>query len=100
MSSHSNSTLFRTAVDYSGTTETTRYIGGMMEIMTRGTSATEYRHLIPAGNGAAIDIRRSNSTNSTYYATSDHLGSADLVLDSSAAVLARETHLWAVTSAI
>jgi len=26
-------------------------------------------------------VRRSDGTSSTYYATSDHLGSADLVLD-------------------
>ncbi len=36
-------------------------------------------------------MRRSDGTSSTYYATSDHLGSADLVLDAAGNVLARES---------
>ena len=76
--------------NYAGTTETTHYIGGMLEVMTRGT-VTEYRHQIPAGSSNVVYTRRSDGTNSTYYATSDHLGSSDLVLDSSGAVLARES---------
>lgn len=76
---------------YSGVTETTHYVGGMLEIMTRGTNATEYRHQIPAGSSIAIYTRRTDGTTSTYYATSDHLGSSDLVMDGSANVLVRES---------
>ena len=77
--------------NYSGTLETPRYIGGMMEIVNRGSAPTEYRHLIPTGSGTAILTRRSDSTTSTYYASSDHLGSADLVMDSTGAVQTRES---------
>ncbi|MBS0398533.1 MAG: RHS repeat-associated core domain-containing protein, partial [Proteobacteria bacterium] len=57
----------------------------------RPSGVTEYRHLIPAGTGSAIYTRRSDATNSTYYASSDHLGSGDLIMDSAANVLARES---------
>jgi RHS repeat-associated protein len=76
---------------YSGITETTHYIGGILEIMTRGSNPTEYRHQIPAGSGAAVYTRRTDGSASTYYATSDHLGSSDLVMDSSANVLTRQS---------
>ena len=76
---------------YSGITETTHYIGGMLEIMTRGSNPTEYRHQIPAGSAVTVYTRRTDGSTSTYYATSDHLGSSDLVMDSSANVLTRES---------
>lgn len=76
---------------YSGTAETTHYIGGLLEIMTRGSSPTEYRHQIPAGSSGVVYTRRTDGSTSTYYATSDHLGSSDLVMDSSANVLTRES---------
>jgi len=59
--------------------------------VVRPSGVTEYRHLIPAGTGSAIYTRRSDATNSTYYASSDHLGSGDLIMDSAANVLARES---------
>jgi RHS repeat-associated protein len=77
--------------NYAGTHEVTYYIGVIMEKTTRGTGPTEYRHLIPAGSGSAILTRRSNSTTNTYYTTSDHLGSGDLVLSSTGTVLAHES---------
>ncbi len=51
-----------------------------------GADVTEFRHLIPAGSSTALYTRRDNGTNGTYYLTSDHLGSGDLVLDSAARV--------------
>jgi RHS repeat-associated protein len=64
----------------------------LLEILQRGSAPTEYRHQIPAGSSLAIFTRRSDNTSATYYATSDHLGSADLVLDASATVLTRESY--------
>lgn len=96
----SNSTQFfynsshqrwKQVANYSGVVETTHYIGGLLEIMTRGSAPTEYRHQIPAGSSTAVYTRRTDGTTGTYYATSDHLGSSDLVLDSAANVLARES---------
>jgi RHS repeat-associated protein len=85
-----NHQRWKQVANYSGTPETVHYVGGLLEVMTRGT-VTEYRHQIPAGTSSAIYTRRTDGTSSTYYATSDHLGSADLVLDSSGNVLARES---------
>lgn len=82
---------WKQVANYSGTTETTHYIGGMLEIMTRGSGSTEYRHQIPAGSGTAIYTRRTDGSTGTYYATSDHLGSSDLVMDSAANVLTRQS---------
>ena len=85
----SNHQRWKHIANYGGsTTETTLYIAGLLEKMTKG-SITEYRHLIRAGSGTIIHTRRSNSTNSTYYLTSDHLGSSDVITDSGASVLAR-----------
>jgi RHS repeat-associated protein len=87
---NSNHQRWKQIASYAGTTETTLYVGGLLEVLTRG-SVTEYRHQIPAGSSTVVYTRRSDGTNATYYATSDHLGSSDLVLDSSASVLARES---------
>jgi RHS repeat-associated protein len=76
------------ATDASGTT-TTRYIGGILEKLDRPGGVTEFRHMIPAGSGTVIYMRKPDGTNATTYLTTDHLGSGDLVLDSSANVLAR-----------
>jgi RHS repeat-associated protein len=82
---------WKQVANYAGTTETIHYIGGLLQIVTRGTNPTEYRHQIPAGSSTAVYTRRSDGTTGTYYATSDHLGSADLVMDSAANVLVRES---------
>jgi RHS repeat-associated protein len=82
---------WKQVANYAGTTETVHYIGGLLQVVTRGTNPTEYRHQIPAGSGTAVYTRRSDGTAGTYYATSDHLGSADLVMDSNANVLVRES---------
>ncbi len=82
---------WKQVANYAGTTETVHYIGGLLQIVTRGTNPTEYRHQIPAGSSTAVYTRRSDGTTGTFYATSDHLGSADLVMDSAANVLVRES---------
>ncbi len=78
------------AVDGTGTT-TTWYVGGILEKLSRPGGVIEYRHMIPAGSGMAIYLRKPDGTNSTTYVTTDHLGSGDLILDSTANVLARES---------
>jgi RHS repeat-associated protein len=82
---------WKQVAQYAAVTETTRYIGGLMEKVDRTGQPTEFRHFIPGGSNGAIYTRRSDGTASTYYVTSDHLGSGDLILDSAAAVLARES---------
>jgi RHS repeat-associated protein len=82
---------WKQVANYTWTTETTHYIGGLLQVVTRGANPTEYRHQIPAGSSTAVYTRRSDGTIGTYYATSDHLGSADLVMDNAANVLVRES---------
>jgi RHS repeat-associated protein len=82
---------WKQVANYAGITETTHYIGGLLQVVARGTSPTEYRHEIPAGSATVVYTRRSDGTSATYYATSDHLGSADLVMDGAANVLVRES---------
>jgi RHS repeat-associated protein len=78
----------QTAVDGTGTT-TTWYIGGLMEKLSRPGGVIEYRHMIPAGSGTAIYMRKPDGSNATTYLTTDHLGSGDLILDSAGTVLAK-----------
>jgi RHS repeat-associated protein len=72
------------AVTPSTGTETTIYVAGLMEKVTRG-SQIEYRHYIAGGKGAvAIHTRVVvGGASSTYYLHRDHLGSPDLITDSS-----------------
>jgi RHS repeat-associated protein len=67
-------------------TETTLYIGGLMERVTVGT-ATDYRHYIYAGGRvAAIFSRHSSGTNTLRYVLQDHQGSVASLLTGSNAV--------------
>jgi RHS repeat-associated protein len=78
---------WKQVANYAGTSETTIYVGGILEKVTLG-GTTEYRHYIPAGQSAqAIHTRRSTGTNATYYVTADHLGSGTAVMDANGASL-------------
>ncbi len=81
---------YKQVASYSGTTETTLYVGGLLEKMTR-SGVTEYRHAILAGVHTAIYTRRSDGTNSTYHVTRDHLGSASAVTDATGTLLVNES---------
>jgi RHS repeat-associated protein len=71
---------------YTGGTETTIYVGGLLEKRTVG-SVTEYQHVIPAPDGTRIHrVLRSNSTTDTFYLATDHLGSTDAILNGSGGV--------------
>jgi RHS repeat-associated protein len=77
--------------NYAGTTETTIYVGGLLEKLTRG-ALTEFRHLIQAGQEhTVIYTRRSNGTTDTFHVTRDHLGSAAAITDAAGNVLIQES---------
>ncbi|MGE0030976.1 MAG: RHS repeat-associated core domain-containing protein [Steroidobacteraceae bacterium] len=68
---------------YSNGTESTHYVGGLLEKVTSTyTGLTYWRHYVPTPSGlTAIVSRNSNNTTWTTYALSDHLGSSDALLD-------------------
>jgi RHS repeat-associated protein len=71
-------------------TETTLYIGGLFEKVTKPSGVIEYKHYIMAGKEAvAIRTLRSNSANDTRYLHKDHLGSVDSITNESGAVVQR-----------
>lgn len=70
----------------SGGAATTIYVGGILEKVT-SSAGTDYRHMIRVGGSTAIVSRQSSGTNSTYYVTSDHLGSSSAITNSSGGVL-------------
>lgn len=68
-----------------GRTETTYYLGGLMEkvvIAQGGSTTTEYRHYIRANEPVAIHSRVVAGANTTRYLLDDHLGSIDTIVDS------------------
>jgi RHS repeat-associated protein len=82
---------YKQVASYAGSTETTIYVGGILEKLTRG-SLTEFRHLIQSGQEhTVIHTRRSNGTTATYHVTRDHLGSAAAITDANGNVLIQES---------
>lgn len=79
--------------NYSNGTETTWYIGGMMEIVASTINGiTSYRHHIQAnGRIVAIVNRGSNGANNTVYPLTDHLGGVESITDSAGAIIVKES---------
>jgi RHS repeat-associated protein len=72
-----------------GVSETTTYIGGLLEKMTN-SSGTAYRHYVTAGNNSIVYARWSTGSNFTYYMTQDHLGSSAVVTDQTGSLVVGE----------
>jgi RHS repeat-associated protein len=74
---------------YSNGTETTRYIGGLLEIV-QGPSVTSWRHqILASGRTVAIYSRGSNGSNNTIYPLRDHLGSTEAITNASGAIIVK-----------
>jgi len=72
-------------------TETTYYLGGLMEKVTTPSGATEFRHYIPGPEDIIGIHTRSGSTPVTRYLLTDHLGSIDTIADSTGAKIVGES---------
>jgi len=71
--------------NYDSGTETTYYIGGLMEEVE--TNITDYRHYVYAGSEpVAILSRKSTGVNTWSYLLSDHIGSVAAITSSTGAV--------------
>jgi RHS repeat-associated protein len=67
----------------SGTTETTLYVGGLLEKLTKD-GVTTWRHYVPTPSGAtALYLRKSAGSPAAalHYVLTDHLGSTDKIVD-------------------
>ncbi len=71
-------------------TETTIYVGGLYEKVTKPSGVIEYKHSIMAGGEAiAIKTLRSNSADDVRYLHKDHLGSVATITNESGVVVTR-----------
>ena len=84
---------WRQIATYQNGTETTHYVGSLLEKeSTTSTGLTYWRHYVPTPGGSTVVIsRNSNGTNSTTYVLPDHLGSSDTLLNESGAAVAKES---------
>ncbi|MFZ1906784.1 MAG: RHS repeat-associated core domain-containing protein [Steroidobacteraceae bacterium] len=70
-----------------GTSETTNYVGGLLEVVSSG-STTTYRHYIYAGNEPVVVYARSSAGTTFRYTLSDHQGSvSDFTYSSGSSVV-------------
>jgi RHS repeat-associated protein len=72
-----------------GTTETTLYVGGLLEKVTKG-SVTTWRHYVPTPSGAtALQLSKSAGSPAAamYYVLTDHLGSTDKIVDAASSAV-------------
>ena len=80
---------WKQVASYGGTSETTIYIGGLIEKVTLG-AVTSWKHYIAGGSGTvALYTRKSSGAHEMHYLTRDHLGSVDSVTNGSGAVEVR-----------
>ncbi len=84
---------WRQVATYQNGTETTHYVGSLLEKeSTTSTGLTYWRHYVPTPGGSTVVIsRNSNGTSSTTYVVPDHLGSSDTLLNEAGATVARES---------
>jgi RHS repeat-associated protein len=80
---------WKQVASYSGTSEQTIYIGGLIEKVALGAD-THWKHYIAGGTGVVAEyIRHSTGTNETVYLLKDHLGSTEMITNSSGAQMSR-----------
>ena len=84
---------WRQVASYQNGTETTHYVGGLLEKeSTTSTGLTYWRHYVPTPGGSTVVIsRNSNGTGATTYVIPDHLGSSDTLLNESGGTVAKES---------
>jgi RHS repeat-associated protein len=84
---------WRQTATYQNGTETTHYVGSLLEKESAtSTGLTYWRHYVPTPGGSTVVIsRNSNGTSSTTFAVPDHLGSSDTLLSESGATIAKES---------
>jgi RHS repeat-associated protein len=82
---------WRQVASYPNGTETTHYVGGLLEKeSTTSTGVTYWRHYVPTPGGSSVVVsRNSDGKTHTTYVLPDHLASSDTLLDGSGALYAK-----------
>jgi RHS repeat-associated protein len=85
---------WRQVATYANGTETTHYIGGLLEKeATTSTGLKYWRHYVPTPGAATIVVsRNSDGSTSTRYLLADHAGSTDTVLDEAGGTVVSESY--------
>jgi RHS repeat-associated protein len=81
-----NRNRWKQVATYPSGSETTIYVGGILEKVTVPTG-TGYRHYVGAGSAKVVYTRWSSGLESTRYVTTDHLNSSTVVMDNAGASL-------------
>lgn len=84
---------WRQVATYQNGTETTHYVGGLLEKeAATSTGVTYWRHYVVTPGGATVVVsRNSNGSSSTTYALPDHLGSSDVLLDDTGTMVGKQS---------
>jgi RHS repeat-associated protein len=82
---------WRQVAAYQNGTETTYYVGSLLEKESASsTGLTYWRHYVPTPGGATVVVsRNSDRSTSTVYLLPDHLGSSDTLLNEAGATQAK-----------
>jgi RHS repeat-associated protein len=83
---------FKQVLTASGTTETTRYVGGLYEQVTQGSTTTRRHYLYALGQVIAVYTTSNNNPGTVQYLHRDHLGSIDAMTDANGQVIARYSY--------
>ncbi|HWJ05782.1 MAG TPA: RHS repeat-associated core domain-containing protein, partial [Steroidobacteraceae bacterium] len=85
---------WRQVATYQNGTETTHYVGGLLEkVETTSTGVTYWRHYVPTPGGSTVVVsRNSDGSAPTRYLLPDHLGSTDTVLAFNGSLVARMSY--------
>ena len=87
---NANHQRYKQVANYAGPTETTIYVGDLVEKVSN-SSGTFYRQYIPADNNLVLStLTASTGANTTNYITQDHLGSLAVVTNSTGGLVLSE----------
>jgi len=80
---------YKQSLTGSGSTETTHYVGGLYEQLSKGSITTRRHHIYANGQVIAVYSTQNNTQGTVQYLHRDHLGSVDTITNDSGQVIAR-----------
>ncbi|MBA2409353.1 MAG: RHS repeat-associated core domain-containing protein [Gammaproteobacteria bacterium] len=80
---------YKQSLTGSGSTETTHYVGGLYEQMSKGTVTSRRHHIYAQGQVIAVYTTQNNTQSTLQYLHRDHLGSIDTITNDIGQVIER-----------